>query len=60
MLESHALWPLMANAGWTKEQVDWLVDRAKQEIDDVSLRLYIPLSVELGFLNSSRLYADNV
>jgi len=45
MLESLALWPLMANAGWTKEQVDWLVGRAKQELDDLSLKLYMPLSV---------------
>jgi hypothetical protein len=43
MLESHALYPFTQRLGWTAEQVGWMVDGAKHEIDDSRLRLYLPL-----------------
>ncbi|KAF1983327.1 S-adenosyl-L-methionine-dependent methyltransferase [Aulographum hederae CBS 113979] len=43
MLEAHALWPFIAHLGWTKEHVNYIVERAKVELEDLSLRLYIPL-----------------
>ncbi|KAF2395718.1 S-adenosyl-L-methionine-dependent methyltransferase [Trichodelitschia bisporula] len=46
MLESHAMWPFTSRLGWTREQVVWLTERAKQEAEDVTLRLYIPLLVD--------------
>jgi hypothetical protein len=41
---------LAANGAWSKEQVGWLTATAKQEARDVSLKLYIELSVQ--FLTS--------
>jgi hypothetical protein len=43
MLESLSLLPFTAHLGWTREQVDTLVARARQELADPSLRPYIPL-----------------
>jgi hypothetical protein len=43
MLESHAILPFTQRLGWTPEQVGWMVDGAKQEMQDPRLRLYLPL-----------------
>jgi hypothetical protein len=43
MLESHAIWPFTQLAGWSKEAVENLCVRARAELNDPRLKLYIPL-----------------
>jgi hypothetical protein len=43
LLDSHAIWPFTARLGWRTEQVGWLTQEARQEMQDGSLKLYIPL-----------------
>lgn len=43
MLESHAVWPFTQLAGWSREAVDSVVARARVELRDPRLKLYIPL-----------------
>ena len=43
MLDSHAIWPFTQRLGWSREQVGWLIDRARIEARDESLKLYMPL-----------------
>jgi hypothetical protein len=38
---------LAATGAWSKEQVNWLTATAKQEARDVSLKLYMELSVQV-------------
>ncbi|KAF2433501.1 hypothetical protein EJ08DRAFT_628691 [Tothia fuscella] len=48
MLDSHALWPITTRLGWTRQQVGWLTEGAKQEMHHANLRLYIRLYVAWG------------
>ncbi|KAF2469693.1 S-adenosyl-L-methionine-dependent methyltransferase [Lindgomyces ingoldianus] len=43
LLDSLAIWPLTEKLGWTAAQVKILTDAARVEIQDVSLKLYIPM-----------------
>ena len=45
ILGSHALWPFTSRMGWSIEQVNLLVESAKLELTDSSLKLYLPLLV---------------
>ena len=45
LLDSHAIWLFTEKLGWRAEQVGWLTERARQEMQDSSLRLYLPLLV---------------
>jgi hypothetical protein len=43
LLSSLAIWPFTERLGWTAAQVEALADAARVEIQDVSLKLYIPV-----------------
>lgn len=43
LLESHAIYPFTTCHGWTAQQVQWLRQRAEQELNDKSLKIYVPL-----------------
>ena len=43
MLDSLAVWPFTQRLGYTKDQVDAITRGARREMEDHSLRLYIPL-----------------
>lgn len=49
MLANNKQNRLAATGAWSKEQVSWLTASAKQEARDVSLKLYIELSVQSSF-----------
>lgn len=49
---------LAATGAWTKEQVSWLTAAAKQEARDVSLKLYIELSVQSLIRSAGGLLTD--
>ncbi|KAF2684566.1 S-adenosyl-L-methionine-dependent methyltransferase [Lentithecium fluviatile CBS 122367] len=43
LLSSLAMWPFTVRLGWTAAQVEALADAARAEIQDASLKLYIPV-----------------
>jgi len=45
MLDSHALYPFTYKLGLSIETVEELTEKAKEELEDPRLKLYIPLSV---------------
>ncbi|KAF2733005.1 S-adenosyl-L-methionine-dependent methyltransferase [Polyplosphaeria fusca] len=48
LLDSLAIWPLTERLGWTAAQVDALTTAARRELEDVSLKLYIPIYFAWG------------
>ncbi|KAF1813552.1 S-adenosyl-L-methionine-dependent methyltransferase [Eremomyces bilateralis CBS 781.70] len=48
LLESHAIYPFTTCHGWTAEQVQWLRQRAEHEMNDLTLKIYVPLYVAWG------------
>jgi hypothetical protein len=49
LLESLAIWPLTERLGWTSAQVEVLTNAARVELQDVGLRLYLPMLVHATF-----------
>jgi hypothetical protein len=45
MLESHALLPLSQLEGWSAPHARVQIERARADLDNLALKLYIPLSV---------------
>lgn len=43
MLDALSLWPFTQRLGWSAAQVQDLTDRAREELQDARLKLYIPL-----------------
>jgi hypothetical protein len=43
LLESFAIWPFTEVLGWTAAEVHMLVESARSELRDASLKLYIPV-----------------
>jgi hypothetical protein len=43
MLDSFAIWPFTEMLGWTAAQVQTLTAMARAEMQDLSLKLYIPV-----------------
>jgi hypothetical protein len=43
LLTSLAIWPFTERLGWTVAQVESLAEAARAEIQDASLKLYIPV-----------------
>lgn len=43
LLDSLAIWPFTERLGWTRIQAETLTNAARAEIQDPSLRLYIPM-----------------
>jgi hypothetical protein len=43
LLTSLAIWPFTERLGWTAAQVETLAAAARAEIQDPSLKLYIPV-----------------
>ncbi|ORY00663.1 S-adenosyl-L-methionine-dependent methyltransferase [Clohesyomyces aquaticus] len=43
LLDSLAIWPITEKLGWTAAQVGYLTDAARLEIQDLTLKLYIPM-----------------
>jgi len=48
LLSSAGLYPLTQRLHMSQQEFDVLVDRARQEIDNLSLRAYFPLYVAIG------------
>lgn len=48
LLDSMAIWPLTEKLGWTAARVDALTNAARAEMNDLSLRLYVPVCVPLN------------
>ncbi|KAI1986315.1 hypothetical protein LOZ53_004733 [Ophidiomyces ophidiicola] len=47
-LESLALYPFIQKLHMSREELDALIARARQEVDDSSLRAYVPLYICIG------------
>ncbi|PSN69184.1 S-adenosyl-L-methionine-dependent methyltransferase [Corynespora cassiicola Philippines] len=43
LLDSLAIWPFVEHLGWTAAQVETLMQGVRAELEDESLRLYIPV-----------------
>ncbi|KAF2113361.1 S-adenosyl-L-methionine-dependent methyltransferase [Lophiotrema nucula] len=48
LLDSFALWPLTERLNWTAAQVEALTHEAKRELEDTTLKLYIPIYFAWG------------
>ncbi|KAF2002376.1 UMTA methyltransferase [Amniculicola lignicola CBS 123094] len=48
LLDSLALWQLTERLGWTAAQVQVLTNAARAELQDVSLKLYVPVYIAWG------------
>jgi len=48
LLSSVALYPLTQRLHMSRQEFEALVDRAREEIDDLSLKAYFPLYVAIG------------
>jgi hypothetical protein len=47
LLESHGLWPFTMQLGWTAAQFDFLMQQVRSELNDVQMRLYLPMWVAM-------------
>ncbi|KAF2665681.1 S-adenosyl-L-methionine-dependent methyltransferase [Microthyrium microscopicum] len=49
LVESHAIYPFTQQLGWTVDQVSELTDQIRDELNDNSLHLYLPLYIAWGY-----------
>jgi hypothetical protein len=43
LLDSLGLWPFTAHLGWTAAQFDHLIQQIRVELQNVELKLYLPM-----------------
>jgi hypothetical protein len=46
LLDSLGLWPFTQHLGWTASQFTELIDAIRIELQDVNLKLYVPMWVQ--------------
>jgi hypothetical protein len=43
LLASLGLWPFTSHLGWAVAQFDYLIQQVREELQDVELKLYLPM-----------------